>query len=304
MNVLVTGASGFVGSAVTRALARHGHRVVALVRDTAKGAAIRTTSVEPALGEMWQPATYVPLVSRVDAVVHAAQQLPQGRWSRRRIAEMHASDAIMARALAQACLAQSKPLVYTSGTLTHMGRNDDWIDESTSPRPCLLARGHAEMVGELLAMHRERGLKVVIMSPSLVYGAGGFLKMTADLLRQGRYRIVGSGQKYSSLVHVDDVAEAYVLALAKGCFGECYFLADDAPVRRRELINRLSDALGLRRVGHVPGWLVAMMMGSPMVEALTAAMRVCNDKAKRELGWRPSFADLDAGLPAVLPGLL
>lgn len=304
MNVLVTGATGFVGSAITRALARHGHRVVALVRSAAKGASIRSARIVPAIGDMWQPPTYVPLVARVDAVVHAAQQLPQGRWTRRRISEMHQSDALMARALAHACLAQSKPLIYTSGALTHMGRGEEWINESTSPRPCLLARGHAEMVSELVGLHREQGLRVVVISPSFVYGAGGLLKLTADLLRQRQFRIIGSGQNYCSLVHVDDVAEAYVLALTKGRYGESYFLADEVPLRRREMIDRLSDALGLRRVGHAPGWLVGLMMGFPMVEALSAGLRVCNAKAKQELGWQPRFANFDEGLPAVLPGLL
>lgn len=304
MNVLVTGATGFVGSAITRALARQGHSVLALVRSPAKAEAIRAECVEPALGDMWQPSTYVPLVARVEAVIHAAQQLPSGRWSRRQISEMHRSDALMTRELALACLAQSKPLIYTSGALTHRGRGDEWIDERTPARPCLLARGHAEMERELFTMHRERGLRVIVMSPTFVYGGGGLLKLTSDLLRQKQYRVIGNGQNYCSLVHVDDVADAYVLALARGRIGESYFLADGAPLRRREFVDRLSDAFDLPRVGHVPGWLVGLLMGFPMVEALSAPLRVRSTKAREELGWRPQFESFGEGLPNVLPGLL
>lgn len=304
MKVLVTGATGFVGGAVTRALVRNGHQVVALVRSAIKGIEIHSASVEPALGDMWRPESYVPLVARVDAVIHAAQQLPQGRWSRRAISDMHRSDAIATRALADACLAQSKPLIYTSGALTHRGQGDQWIDEATPAQPCLLARGHAEMEEELLALHRERGLAVTIISPTLVYGAGGLLKLTTDMLHKRQYRVIGDGRNYCSLVHVDDVAEAYVAALEKRRWGERFFLADDRPLRRRDFVNLICDALGLSRVGHAPAWLVGLVMGFPMVEALSSALRVRNDKVKRELGWRPRFTSFEQGLPNVLPALL
>src|SRR5687767_6214877 len=107
MKVLVTGASGFVGSSIMAALLRHGHQVLGLVRTPAKAEALAAHGAEAALGDMWRPETYGPLVSRVDAVIHAAQQPPQGRWTRRVIDEMHRSDALMTRTLACACLAEN-----------------------------------------------------------------------------------------------------------------------------------------------------------------------------------------------------
>lgn len=252
---------------------------------------------------MRRPETYAPLVSGVDAVVHAAQERHNGRWTRQRVAAMHDSDALMARALARACLSQGKPLVYSSGALTHPSRGDEWTDETRRPTPCLLARGHAEMVSELSSMHREKGLRLIVISPGLIYGTGGLMGMMIELLRAGKYRIIGDGQNYWSQVHVDDTAAAYVLALEQGAYGETFFLGDDAPLRRREMIDRLADGLGVARPKLLPSWLAGLLFGFSAVEAVSASLRLKNDKAKQKLGWTPRYATFAEGLPAVLQAI-
>lgn len=300
MRLLVTGATGFVGSAVAQSLMRHSHAVVGLVRDPAKGAALQELGAELAVGDMWHPETYVPLVDRVDAVVHAAQQKTAGRWTGRKIAAMHRSDAVMTRALAQACLQQDKLFVYSSGTLTHAGYGGEWIDEFMPPRSCQLAQGHADMEAELLTLHKKSGLRALIMSPGYIYGAGGLLQMMVELLLRQQYRIIGDGANFWSMVHVDDVGEAYALALTQGRPGDRYFLADDHPLTRRAVVDSLTDALGLARVGKVPGWLIGLLFGFPAVEAITASVRVRNDKTKSDLGWRPRHESFQETLPDVL----
>jgi nucleoside-diphosphate-sugar epimerase len=180
--------------------------------------------------------------------------------------------------------------------LTHRGSGEEWIDESLPPQPCLLARGHLEMEAQLKQMHRDQGLRVVILSPGFVYGAGGFLKLTCEMLLAGRYRIMGKGDNYWSLVHIDDLGEAYALALERGRAGESYFLADNQPLRRKDVIYLVADSLGLPRPGHVPNWLMRLYLGSALVEAANASIRLRNDKAKMDLGWSPKLATLEQGL--------
>jgi nucleoside-diphosphate-sugar epimerase len=303
MRILVTGATGFIGAAVVRALRRHDHAVLAVVRDAGRAKALLGDDVETAIGDMWRPETYQPLVGQVDAVIHAAQRKPEGRWSRRKIAAMHESDAMMTRALAQACLEQNKRFVYSSGALTHAKYGDAWIDETMPATPCLMGRGHAELEAELKELHAARRLNVVILSPGFVYGAGGFLQMSAEMLAKGKYRIIGDGANFWSLVHVDDVAEAYALALARGKPGEAYFLADDEPLPRRTVLDMLADAIGRPRPGRIAGWIIGLLFGFAMVEAAKSGLRLRNDKAKRDLGWTPRFATFAEGLPAVVEAL-
>ncbi|MBX9788946.1 MAG: NAD-dependent epimerase/dehydratase family protein [Pirellulales bacterium] len=301
MRVLVTGATGFVGRAISFALLRHGHGVLAFVRDPEKARDLLSAGAAIARGDMWQPDTYVPLVAEVDAVIHAAQIVTKGRFSRVKIVEMHVSDAQMTAAVAGACADQGKAFIYTSGALTHAKYGGEWIEETATARPCLLAHGHAEREAELLEMHRDRGLKAMIVSPGFVYGPGGFLLTTAKMLQRGRYRMIGRGDNFWSLVHVDDVGEAFALALERGRPGECYFLADEHPMLRRDFINAVAAGLGVPPVGNAPAWLMKLLAGPALVEALTSSFRVRADKAHRELGWTPRYESFAAALPDLLP---
>jgi len=300
MNVLVTGATGFIGTAVVRALLRRGYAVFGLVRDRSRARLIEGLGASLAIGNMEQPETYAPLVARVDAVVHIAQSKLAGRWNNRQITAMHRSDALMTRTLARACLDQGKLLVYTSGAMAHAGVGDEWISEATPLRPCLLARGHAEMVRELTLLHRSRGLRVLVITPGFVYGAGGFLWETVDLLLCGHYRVIGPGDNYWGLVHVEDLAEAYALALERGTSGANYFVSDDEPLRRRAVIDRITARLGMSRVARVPAWMAGLWLGFPLVNAISTSIRMRNGLVKQHLGWAPRFRSFDEGLSTIL----
>jgi nucleoside-diphosphate-sugar epimerase len=301
MRVLVTGATGFVGKAITHALLRHHHQVLAFVRNPEKARELLSAGAAIARGDMWRPETYEPLVAEVDAVIHAAQDVPQKRFSRRNILAMHKSDVLMTRTLANASAALNKLFLYTSGALTHGKYGGEWIDETAEARPCLLAQGHADREAELLAMHREQGLKVIVVSPGFVYGDGGFLRMTAKLVQRGRYRMIGRGDNFWSLVHVHDVGEAFALALERGRAGESYFLADEQPLLRCDFINAVASGLGVPPVRHAPAWLMKLLAGPALVEAITSSFRIRADKARRELGWTPRYESFIEALPDLLP---
>ena len=297
MRVLVTGATGCVGSAVVRALLDQGHDVIALVRDASRGRWLQSTRIELAVGDLRHPESYVSRVSDVDAVIHAAHEKLRGRWTRRRIAAVKHTDRIATRAIASACLAQGKRLIYTSGAMAHASHGDAWIDERTKLNPVLAAKGHAEMVEELTQAHRKEGLDAVIVTPGFVYGNGGLLSEMVTLLHNRQYRIIDSGDNFWSFVHADDLGAGYVLALERGRAGSNYFFSDGTPLRRREAIDLITDELALDRVGHVPGWLVGMLYGFPMVEAVNASIRMRNDRATRvELA---SAASVVCGEPGV-----
>lgn len=298
---MVTGATGFVGSAVVRALRSGGHDVVALVRDPARAGSLRETGAVLHRGDMLDPSGYVPVVADVDAVVHAAQLAVPGRLMPRRSRALFAADEVMTRALADACLREGRRLVYTGGCFDWGDHGEDWIDESTPLTPSPMGVGHARQAAYLDARHQVEGLDFVRVSPGFVYGPGGLLKSAfVDQARAGRLRCIGNGRNWWSCGHVDDLAEAYVAALTQAPAGAAYAVVDDEPLRVRELTDLVTDALGAPRVGTAPPALLGVLLGRTLVSSLTSSFRIRSRRIRDELSWPPRHPRLREAIERVV----
>lgn len=301
MKVFVTGATGFVGSAAVRALLNAGHDVTGLVRDRAKAAPLEQLGMRTVVGEMLEQGSYRGAAAQADAVINAAQLSVSGRVTKRKVEAINHADEVMTAALAGVCLEQGTTFVYTNGCFAYGDRGDAWIDEDTPLDPSPMGVGHARMVAELRRL-QGRGLNAVVLTAGFVYGPGGLFKVSFyDTLQSGQLRVFGAGQNYWSVVHVDDLANAFVASL--NAPPGTYNVVDDAPLRLRELVDTLTDLTGRKRVGTVPPWLLGLLIGPPVVGSLTTSFRVRNDRAKAELGWKPRYGSFREGLPDVLAAL-
>lgn len=301
MRILVTGATGFVGRAVTLALLADGHDVLALVRTPSKAQDLETSGATLVQGDMLLPETYVSYVREVGAVVHTAQYGISGRLTRTKIEQIKAADKTMTEALASVCFEEGKRLVYTSGCFNYGDHGEAWVDEKTPQTPSPLGEGHAELTDYLLKRHQQEGLDVILLAPGFVYGPSGLFKTAFwDTLEKGQLRVFGKGENYWSSVHVDDLARAYVLAVTKDVSGEVINVVDDTPLKLRELVDAFTVAAGKPRVGSAPPWLLGLIIGGPLVASLITSFRVKNDKAKSLLGWLPRYASFRNGIPEVV----
>jgi nucleoside-diphosphate-sugar epimerase len=301
--VLVTGATGFVGGAVVRALLASGRDVLALVRDPARARVLEQAGAILAAGDMLAPDTYRGLADQVDAVIHAAQRAPPGRMTRVKVADIQRADHTMSSVLAQACRAGGRRYVYTSGYFVYGDRGDAPLDTRTTFDPSPLGTGHAREVTEL-RQAAAGGLDLVIVAPGFVYGPGGLFKSAFfDQAQRGRLRCIGAGRNYWSCVHVEDLAEGYVAALEHAPPGGEYNLADDEPLRLRDLVDQVTGAMGLKPVGTIPPWLMSLIIGRPLVQSLVTSCRVTNTEAAGQLGWRPARPTLADGLPDAIARL-
>ena len=176
MNIFVTAGTGFVGSAIVRALLARGHRVTALVRNITKAQPIQALGATLVVGDMEQPTGYVSQVAKVDVVIHCAQLTTEGRLTKRKIAAINRADATMTEALAEACLEHDKSLLYTSGYFGYGDHGDAWITETTLTNPTPLGVGHQRMVEYLIGLQRQHGLRAAFVTAGFVYGAGGLLQ--------------------------------------------------------------------------------------------------------------------------------
>jgi 2-alkyl-3-oxoalkanoate reductase len=111
--------------------------------------------------------------------------------------------------------------------------------------------------------------------------------------------VIGPGTGMASFIHVEDAASATVAALDRGSPG-IYNITDDEPSPASEWLPVYAKALGAKPPRHAPKWLARLVGGRMAIEFGVNLRGASNEKAKRELGWRPRYASWRQGFPEAL----
>jgi len=304
MRVFVTGAGGFIGSELVRQLVAAGHAVVGLVRTPQKAERLRLVGGEPIVGDVGDEAVIREGVAGADAVAHLA--LPRAGEKDAEAAALVAKRGT--QALLNACRGVSlRSFVHASGALgVYRHAPAEWIDETAPEEPSTFSTHERCTIDNVVrAAHRLWGLPAVILRPPFVYGVGsGFKEFFLDLMQRGRFRVVGDGSYYIDLVHVEDCATAYRLALERAPVGDTLLVVDDEPVTLRAFADSLAQAMGKRRPGSAPAFLARLVAGRDAVQILQESARLKNAKIKSRLGWNPRYPTHRDGVPAVVRAYL
>jgi nucleoside-diphosphate-sugar epimerase len=286
MRVLVTGASGFIGRVLCAQLLQQGHDVGALVRrDGSEPARTRALA-----GDLSDGARLAEIVAaeRPQCVIHLAAEIASQR-SARKIHEVNVDGTARlvdaCTALAAADPAAAPRLVFTSTVVTGDARG-----------ALLTAYGRSKQEGERLVL--SSGLPAVVVRPSHVYGPGGWYadELIAQLRRPGRFAVIGSGKNMWDVVHVDDVVAALLLAAERASPGSTYHVADDEPITFYDFMALTAQRLGIGPPRRIPVALARLIAGRNAVDAVVRSARSSNAKIKRELQWRPRFANAREGV--------
>lgn len=296
MRILVTGASGFIGTVVCSQLLERGHEVSALVRRPGS-APLGTRGLTGNL--MDGPGlTQTLSAERPDCVIHLAAEIASQR-SERKIREVNVQGTAR---LLDACLALAGPtptagprVVFSSTVVTGDAQGALLTEET--PLPVKTPYGRSKQEGERLVL--ESGLPAVVIRPSHVYGPGGWYasELIPRLRQSGRLAVIGGGENLWDVVHVDDVAGALALAAEQGPAGSIYHVVDDEPITFYDFMALTAQALGVGAPRRVPATLARLIAGRNAVAAVVRSARSSNAKIKRELGWLPRFPTAREGVP-------
>jgi dihydroflavonol-4-reductase len=304
--VLVTGASGFVGSAVARKLAERGHKVRVLMRATSPKTNLAGLDAEPVPGDMRDAESMTRALEGARYLFHVAADY---RLWARDMEEIVRNNREGTRVTMEAALANGvEKVVYTSSVATLKPKTGQSVDETSrhDEQTAIGAYKRSKVVAERVVeqMVAERGLPATIVSPSTPIGPRdvkptptGRILVEAATGRMPAYVDTGL-----NLVHVDDVADGHLLALDKGRIGERYILGgQDASLKEMlaviaQLSNRKPPRVSLPRAPLYPlayaAEAFARLSGKEpfvTVDALRMSehhMFFSSAKAERELGYR------------------
>jgi nucleoside-diphosphate-sugar epimerase len=290
MRVFITGASGYIGSAVAAAFARAGHEVRGLVRTASKSARLAAREIEPVLGSMDDPKSYAAAVSSSSVLVHCAAEYSPRYMELDRKTVTSLIDAARAAQLPRAIL-------YTSGVWVYGDTGDGRADEASAPNPPGLVRSRAEH--ERMVLGANGGaLRTIVIRPGCVYGASGSLTAAwfESAEKKGAASIVGDGSQRWAMIHLDDLASFYVRAAESSFGGEIFNATDRSRFTVMDCARAASRAAGAN--GKVEALYVpeaAKSLG-PMAECLALNQHIDSSKAVRLLGWQPRHSGFVDGI--------
>jgi nucleoside-diphosphate-sugar epimerase len=315
MKVFVAGATGVLGRALVPRLVARGHEVVGMTRSASKQDLVRGLGARPVVADALDPDAVAQAVASAEpeVIVHQLTALsgPMSVRDARRpdrsfAATMtnrlrtEATDHLLAagRAVgARRFVAQGFAAFRFARTGGPVRTEADPLDPNDPP-----AALRSLQAGYL---YLERAVATIEWGEGLVLRYGGFYgpgtaislaedAVMAGLIRKRRFPIVGDGGGVFSHVHVDDAAAATVAAVERGQPG-VYNIVDDEPAPVREWLPVLASALDAKPPRRMPRWLARLAAGEAATLMMTEVKGASNEKAKRELGWKPAYASWRQG---------
>jgi nucleoside-diphosphate-sugar epimerase len=288
MDVFITGATGYIGGAVAVRLLDAGHKVCGLARSPDKAAELARFGMTPIRGSLEDAALLAREARRADAVINAADSDHRGA----------------VEVLIEALAGSGKTLLHTSGSSIvaddARGEPSDAVYDELSlpaPTPDKVAR---VAIDQLVQASSDRGVRSVVLCNTLIYGHGRgphrdsiqLPALASQARTSGVARHVGRGLNIWSTVHIDDVAELYLLALERAPAGSFLF-AENGEASFRDMVGAISERLG---TGAPQPWAVEDAVKAwgfeRAVYALGSNSRVRGIQARALTGWAPAHASV------------
>jgi len=311
MKILVTGATGYIGSAAARAFMLAGHSVSGLARSEHAARRLVEAGIDPVAGDFRDESSLIKAVETADAIVSTAsiasvEATPQG----------FAYDRTAVDAMLRAVRGTGKTLIFTSGsavvgTFGQGEASETLFDEEVDlplPQsvfapdaagvPQALIAGFGSAMAARIQTEKDvlgtDGIRGIVIRPGLVYGAGGSYDLPG-LIRMARTNgaapHLGNGALIQGYVHIDDLAQLYRLAVEDGVPGST-FHGVTAEVSLGNLARAVSRLIGANDRTDIFTLTQMFAAGGPIGISLSLNKRLSSEKTQRALGWSPTCTDI------------
>jgi nucleoside-diphosphate-sugar epimerase len=295
MHVFLTGATGYIGSAVLDAMIKGGHRVTALARDPEKAERLQARGATTIIGELGLPKTYLTAVKAADAVVHTAMESsPRGVEK-----DSQALDTMLsAQTQASQTDGKARVFIYTSGVWV-LGRSVKAAEEDAplDPPPHVEWRpSHEEKVLSAFSA----SLRTVVVRPGIVYG--GSRGIVSDLIKDalnGLIRVVGPGKNRWPSVYDHDLGDLYVRILESPTAAGVIHATDECDERVIDIAEAIAAQVPQKPDIRIVPLTEARKKLGTYADALALDQKVRSPKA-RALGWAPTQAGVIHSVPRLV----
>jgi dihydroflavonol-4-reductase len=305
MKALVTGANGFTGSHLVRALVDRGDTVVGWVRQTSDLSRLKGCAVEWAYGEITDSDGLKAAMQGVDTVFHTAAYVELGLVDADRMERINVAGTRAVLAAAQA--AGISKLVYCSTIGVYGDTQGRVVDETFQRTQKDFSSAYDRtkyLAQQAVDQAAAEGLSVVSVMPSGIFGADDpHFGPAVDAFLKGRLKVWAGGDRITGIVHVDDLVAAMLLAAEKAPAGAHYIISS-GEMSTREMFEFLSQETGIPAPREVPEAIVRWvgnlldLMGrwlswQPPISRervhyiYDRCVRIDAAKARKELGWQP-----------------
>jgi nucleoside-diphosphate-sugar epimerase len=282
MKVVLTGATGFVGSHVLTELQEHGHEVIALVRDDTRAGVVKARGATPVVIDLYDRPAVAALMTDADGAIHTAS--PGDATS----ADL---DSAIVDAVTGAFAGTGKPYLQIGGAWIY-GDNTSITEDSPFNAPALVS-WKVPIQRRVLG---ETGMRGAVIVSSVAYGDGGGgipgLLLGSPRDDAGNLIMLGNGQQLWSTVHAADLAGVFRRVLEDDTARGYYVIGNGADRTVAELTEAAAVAAGAP--GAVPGSEneARARLGGYFAEVLLLNQGVDAARARTELGWQPSHPTL------------
>ena len=303
MKVVVTGATGFIGRPLVRALVAKGHAVTALTRSAKRATDLATRVVET---DLESAAQLAPIIDGHDAIVHlAGEPVAARRWDARQKQRIRDSRVESTRAIVEAIgAAQHRPRVlltasgidiyaFAGGPL-----DDDEVTEADPPADTFLGRVCRDWEREAFAA-QALGVRVAAFRTGLVLGPGGALARLETPFKLFAGGKVGSGKQWVSWIHLADIVRAYVAALTDDRYAGPINAVTDS-TRNADFSRAIGRALHRPSWLPVPAFALKAAVGE-LAESILHGRRAVPAKL-RALGFAFEHPELEEAVASALRG--
>ncbi|ESA31960.1 nad-dependent epimerase dehydratase [Leptolyngbya sp. Heron Island J] len=290
MQVFLTGATGYIGSVVAERLLAAGHTVIGLARSSATATRLEKRQIVPFIGDLQQPEGLAVAAQESDGVIHTAFIHDFDDWAGAVQADIRVID-VFTRALA----GSGKPFIATSDTSVLGDTGSAIADEDHPIAEGFLLAERAKAEQAVLAAAQQDIRSIVLRLPLYIYGRGGGTSYVPMRLQEaqemGVTHYVAPGTHQISAVHVEDVAQLYVLAFEQSPVGSIFHAVTESGISEAAIAQAISQATGTP-AGRISWDTAVAKWGKGIATFFSINNQVSADKAALQLGWKPQVRRL------------